>query len=437
MTTRIAGVVALMMTLPVGAAGQSPARQSAAEYVDTAGGVSLDDAVAQALEHEPSLRTARLAIDVARGERLQAGLRPNPLLSFGQQSEPGGTDKQTRLEMQWPLDLFRRTGRVRVAEQELAVAQHGFADRERQLAADVRIKYGEVSAAARVLSITDDLLAATTRQQTLVGARVDAGAATPLDRNLLRVEVQRLEADRASQSGALDRAMLELKRLLGVPVDAPFKIRDSLEALIAGETAPADSDMSQRAARRGDVLQAEARVGAARAEVDRAKREGRPDVSLVGGYMRMDAGFPQRGFDDLGVLQPVHGIFHYFSAGAVVTVPLLNRNQGAVAAADARRLAAEAGLESTRLTAQSEIAASRSRDEHARAALAAYTSDARGLARENLAVVRQTYDLGRVTLFDVLNEQRRYLDVELAYTAALREAYEARQALKAALGEVR
>ncbi|HWT44584.1 MAG TPA: TolC family protein, partial [Vicinamibacterales bacterium] len=362
MTTRIAGVVTLMMTLPAGAAAQAPARQSAAEYVDTAAGVSLDDAVAQALEHEPSLRTARLAIDVARGERLQAGLRPNPLLSFGQQSEPGGTDKQTRLEMQWPLDLFRRTGRVRVAEQELAVAQHGFADRERQLAADVRIKYGEVAAAARVLSITDDLLAATTRQQTLVGARVEAGAATPLDRNLLRVEVQRLEADRASQSGALDRAMLELKRLLGVPVDAPFKIRDSLEALIAGETAPADSDMSQRAARRGDVLQAEARVGAARAEVDRARREGRPDVSLVGGYMRMDAGFPQRGFDDLGVLQPVHGIFHYFSAGAVVTVPLLNRNQGAVAAADARRLAAEAGLESTRLTAQSEIAASRSRD---------------------------------------------------------------------------
>ena len=40
-------------------------------------------------------------------------------------------------------------------------------------------------------------------------------------------------------------------------------------------------------------------------------------------------------------------------------------------------------------------------------------------------------------LLDVLNEQRRYLDVERAYTDVLGEAYEARQALRAALGEVR
>jgi hypothetical protein len=37
----------------------------------------------------------------------------------------------------------------------------------------------------------------------------------------------------------------------------------------------------------------------------------------------------------------------------------------------------------------------------------------------------------------VLTEQRRYLDVERAFTAALREAYEARQALRRALGDVR
>jgi hypothetical protein len=40
-------------------------------------------------------------------------------------------------------------------------------------------------------------------------------------------------------------------------------------------------------------------------------------------------------------------------------------------------------------------------------------------------------------LLDVLTEQRRYLDVERAYTDVLREAYEARQSLRAAMGEVR
>jgi outer membrane protein TolC len=40
-------------------------------------------------------------------------------------------------------------------------------------------------------------------------------------------------------------------------------------------------------------------------------------------------------------------------------------------------------------------------------------------------------------LLDVLAEQRRYLDMQRAYTDVLREAYQARQALKQALGETR
>jgi cobalt-zinc-cadmium efflux system outer membrane protein len=160
-------------------------------------------------------------------------------------------------------------------------------------------------------------------------------------------------------------------------------------------------------------------------------------VSLFGMYMRMDAGFPQQGFNAAGNLERVRGVFHYVSGGAIVTVPVLNRNQGALAAAEAERTGAAARLEAARLTATSEIAAARSRDEYARRALQAYTGDALALARQNLDVIRQTYELGRGTLLDVLTEQRRYLDVERAYTDILREAYEARQMLKFALGDVR
>jgi outer membrane protein TolC len=52
-------------------------------------------------------------------------------------------------------------------------------------------------------------------------------------------------------------------------------------------------------------------------------------------------------------------------------------------------------------------------------------------------MVTQSYELGRATVIDVLAEQRRYLEVERAYTAALRAAYEARTALTRALGDVR
>jgi len=151
----------------------------------------------------------------------------------------------------------------------------------------------------------------------------------------------------------------------------------------------------------------------------------------------MDAGFPQQGFSSTGALEPIRSVFHYVSVGATVTLPVLSRNQGTVAAAEAERTGAAARVEAARLSAQSEIAAARSRDTNARRALDAYSHDAVGLAKQNLDVVRQTYELGRGTLLDVLNEQRRYLDVERAYTDVLREAYEAREMLKTALGDVR
>jgi outer membrane protein TolC len=107
------------------------------------------------------------------------------MLSFMQQTEPGGTDSQTRIEMQWPLDLYRKTGRVAVAEQEIQATQQSVSDRERLLAADVRMKYGEVVAAIRDLSVSDELIAATARQLELLRARVDQGGTPPLERNMV------------------------------------------------------------------------------------------------------------------------------------------------------------------------------------------------------------------------------------------------------------
>jgi outer membrane protein, heavy metal efflux system len=441
MRTRVAIVVVIMNALALTVVADAQTQTTltaAASYVDPVAGLTLNDAIGRALEHEPGLRASRAQIDMTRGLREQAALRPNPSLSFFQQQEPGGADNQTRVEVQWPLDLFRKTGRVQVADREVEVAQHATADRERTLVADVRLAYGQVATAVRTLTVTEQLLAATNRQLTLIASRVEQGATPPLDRDMLRVEVQRLEAERSLQVGVVERRFVELKRLLGIGADASLTLRTALEDLVREEVAPrALADQSGAPTTRADVLEAEARVRVAEAQIDRAQREGRPDMSLFGMYMRMDAGFPQQGFSPSGALEPIRSVFHYVSVGATVTLPVLSRNQGAIAAAEAERTGASAKVEAARLSAQSEIAAARSRDEHARRALDAYSADAITLARQNLVTVRQTYELGRGTLLDVLNEQRRYLDVERAYTDVLREAYEARETLKTAMGDVR
>jgi cobalt-zinc-cadmium efflux system outer membrane protein len=438
MTTRIVlSVLIAALMSPAAADAQAPRDTRVAErYVDPVTGLSLEQAIARALEQEPSLRAARSEIDVARGMRLQASLRPNSNVSFKRREEPGGTDNVTTVAVEWPLDLFRRSGRVAVADREVTAVQLAVADRERMLAAEVRMRYGDVLATVRDLAIFEELVAATRRQHEWLGSRVAEGATPPLERDLLDVELRRLESDRLLLAGRTEAALFELKRVLGMRADATLAVRDTLQELVRREAAmqiPTTPVLEQRA----DVREAAARVDVAAAKIDRVQAEGRFDVSLFANYMRMDAGFPQRGLTPDGSLERVRGLFHYVSAGAMIGVPVLNRNQGEIAAARAERSGAEAAHEAARLAADTELAAARARDEHARQAVNAYTGGAQTLARQNLTVVGQSYELGRVTVFDVLAEQRRYLEVERAYTDALRAAYEARTALNRALGGVR
>ncbi len=404
-------------------------------YVDERTGIGLDDAIARALEREPGLRAERTEIEMAVGQRQQASLRPNPTVMVERRQEPGGSDRVTSVGLEWPLDLFRRQGRVRVADGELTSTRLAVADRERLLAAEVRLQYGLAAAAARDVSVAVDLADTLERQVTLARARVTEGALPRLDRDLLEVEARRFQAERALAHGRADVAILQLKQLLGMTPDEPLLLRDTLDTL-ASRTGPAAARAGEAPqGSRPDVLQAQARLAVAGSRVDQARRDARVDVSLVASYMRMDTGFPQFGVGADGGMERVRGRFNSVSGGALVSLPMLNRNQGEVARAQADRAGALARLAAAELAARTEVATAQARHRRAQEAVALYQGGIRELARANLEVIRQTFDLGRATVFDVLTEQRRYLDFEQAYATLLREAWAAHAALKRALGE--
>jgi outer membrane protein, heavy metal efflux system len=443
MTRRITSsvVIATLLTTASATAQSSrdPAASLAVQFVEPANGLSLEQAIARALEQEPSLRATRSQVDVARGMRQQASLRRNPSVALEWRDEPGGTDHVASVGVEWPLELSRRGPRITVADRDVATARLSVAERERVLAADVRTRYGEVLAAIRNLEVFDDLVSATQTQFELLRSRAAEGASPPLERDLLEVELRRVRAERLLQAGRTEAAVFELKRVLGWKADAALTVRETLQDLVQRESAGASPAANAPATveQRADVREAAARTETAAARIDLAKSEGRVDVSLFANYMRMDTGFPQRGFAADGGLERVRGQFTYWSAGAMLTIPLLNRNQGEVAAARAGQTGAAAAYDAARLAAETELAAARAQDERAREALNLYGAAAQTLARQNLAVVSQSYELGRVTVFEVLSERRRYLDVERAYTETLRAAYEARTALNRALGEQR
>jgi cobalt-zinc-cadmium efflux system outer membrane protein len=364
--------------------------------------------------------------------RRQASLRPNPSLMFERREEPAGTDNQTTVQVSVPLDLFRRSARIEAADREIDVVNRSVGDRARVIVNDVTVKYGLASAALRDRSVADDVVAAARRELELLRQRVQEGASPPLDRDLLDVDVRQLESMRLLATARAESAMFELKRAVGLTAATPLMLTETLEVLAPVAALPDAGTPLQRP----DVLEAEARVQLADARIGEAQAAGRLDLSVFGSYMRMDAGFPQQGFGTTGDLERVRGVFHYVSGGAMVIVPLWNRNQGRVEAARAERVAAAARLEAVQLTAEAERAAALAQVTHTGAALDMVAGSLR-LARQNLDVVRQTYELGRGTLREVLIEQRRYLESEREYTAALQRAFEARASMQFAQGDMR
>lgn len=401
-------------------------QSSLAKYFDPRSGMTVDEAVAYALEHNGELAAVRKEIESARAMIKQASLRANPTLEVSGAKQINGMDYSTMAAVMLPLELGgRRATRVSVAERELELREKAQADRERVLAAEVRTKFGAALAQILRLGFAEDLLTTSQRGFRLVQARVTEGRTAPLEQNMVLVEVNRLRSMRELSEGQVEIAMLDLRNMIGTKPEEPLRLRGDFEKLTDPLVSP--SEATARALRdRPDLELMRATERLALAKIEQARSEGRPDASLTAGYQRMSSGFPVSGFNEAGQLRPVQDTFHYLTFGVSISLPVRNKNQGTIAAAVADAEAAKRRLEFAELTVRREVATAYARYERAARAMEIYRVGVVDQANTNLDVVRQTYELGSKTLLDYISEQRRYIELENGYIDALLETYSAR-----------
>jgi cobalt-zinc-cadmium efflux system outer membrane protein len=406
---------------------------SLAKYVDTDNGMTADKAAAYALAHNGELLAARKEIDAARALVKQAGLKANPKLDASVSQNVTGTDNNITLSGMLPLELGgRRSARIAVAEPEVEVREQMVADRERELAADVRAKFGEALAAILKLGFDEELISTSRRGYKLVVARVIEGRTAPLEQNMVLVEVNRLRSLREKSEGNVQVALLELRNMMGMGPEEPLRLRGDFDDLIS-LLPPLTEATEQALTQRPDLLAARAIEKLAEAQIEQARSTGRLDASLIAGYQRMKFGFPVRGIDDAGRLQPVQGNFNYLTFGISLDLPVRNKNQGAIEAAVAQSEAVKERREFVELTIRREVAAAYARYMSTARAAEIFRVGVRDQANRNLDVVRQTYELGSKTLLDYIAEQRRYIELENNYIDALLDTYKARVEIERAV----
>jgi cobalt-zinc-cadmium efflux system outer membrane protein len=407
---------------------------SLAKYVDAAGGMTADEAVRYALEHNGDLLALRKEVDAARGLTRQAGLRANPKLDVSVSQNVIGTDRNITANGMLPLELGgRRSARVLVAERELEIRELAVADRERLLTADVRQKFGEAIAATLKLGFDEELITTSQRGYNLVAARVTEGRTAPLEQNMVLVELNRLRSVKEQSEGKVQIAMLELRNLIGMTPEEPLRLKGDFKDLIT--PLPPVGDATTRAlSDRPDLKMAHAAEKLAEAQVEEARSQGRLDASLTAGYQLMKFGFPVNGINDAGQLQPVQGNFHYVTFGVSLDLPVRNKNQGSIEAAVAQSEAAKRRRDFGELTVRREVAAAYAQYNSAARAAEIFRVGVRDQASKNLDVVKQIYEYGAKTLIDYINQQRQFIELENSYIDSLLDAYKGRVEIERATG---
>lgn len=423
----------LALTTAYALPAQSIPSRMAADFLDSQNGMSEAELVTRALAANPELAAQRQEIAMTAGEVSQARLRKNPSLTLGGLKEINGDDNRFSIGGSVALELFgRRARRTEVAERKLNAAQDAVEDRERLLAGEVRMRFGEALASIRNLEFVEQLLSANREFLKLMEDRVHEGASPPLDAEETRVEVSRMEALRIDYQAKAEIAVLALKDAAGVQPEEAIRLKGSLEL------APRGYDqkllLQWAAARRPDLAFQRANEAVATANLRQQQAEAKPDVSVFGSYERPNTGFSLQGVDAAGNLRPIRQTFNYAVFGLDISLPLFNRNQGAIASNTAAIQAARSQVAAADLGLKYEVIQNLVRFESAQTRVAVYRSGVRDQAARNLDVVRKTYGYGRIPLLEVIAEQRRYIDLETGFTDVLLDAYAARVALEQAVG---
>jgi outer membrane protein, heavy metal efflux system len=384
-------------------------------------GSAIEALVARALAEAPALEAARAQVRVAEGQRQQAALRPNPIAAVDRRERFGGLDNQTVIGLTVPLDLFRKDVRVALADERVTRSNWMVEEASLTRAQEVRGHAAAVLAARRQLDVATRIAQVARSRFELLVARAESGAGRPLDRDLADVEWRRADVERVQWAAQVTMAEAELQAVVGSVLDAGRALPLSLEeevALTAVAVSPGggvDGRPDLRA-----LMAEEAMAEAAR---ELAVSEGRWNLAVSAAYMRRTVSMAggREGMNEAMV-------------GVMVDLPWRNRRQGEVAAAEATRQSVAADLAQRRLDATAEVDVARAREHSAAEIVARYQDGWVALAQRNLDVVSEAWTLGEATLFDVIDEERRFLALQADYTMAMRELIDARAELRRVLG---
>jgi len=275
--------------------------------------ITMQQAVEQALAHNPVLLAAQQNLLSMKGQEVEAGLRQNPDFSlYGTDlSNPASSATPYGYSLQMSR-LFergqKRRWRLDSARAQTAQTDGQYHDQIRQITLQVKQNFTTMLLAKATLKLAQDNLSSFRHELQINHDRYDAGDIGKLDYERLDLQLAQFESDETSAEMNLVQASDQLQTLIGS--QQPSRSFDITGELVPPALPATLTDLEQKAlAARPDYRAAQAAVHVADANVKLAYANGTTDPTLEGEY------------DHSGTLS---------SYGFYVTIPIriFDRNQG-------------------------------------------------------------------------------------------------------------
>lgn len=409
---QIALAVSALLLLPAATANAQSGRVS----FDWAGEVqpvsavqtpnSLEGLQKLALENNPTLEQARAGVKRSRGKRIQAGLYPNPTLGYT--ASEIGNDGEAGQQGAFLGQEIVTAGKLRlsrnVASYKLKQSEWSYSAQEMRVANAVRQEYYKVLVAEQMRDLSQDIVKLTNAGYQAVKTSLrDRGT----QRDLLRAKI---EVDRAYllMTSAQNDYLAAWRRLAIVVGDSELSAVHLEGDLRKNIPALSWQGAWQRVAENNPLLcRTREGVELARAALRRSRVEPIPNVTLQGTAQY-----------DFSTRTHVAGV----QIG--IPLPVRNRNQGNISAAEADYIRAVQEVDRQELLLQRLLADVFRDYATSRAQVTRYQKSIVPSSRESLDLHRALFNEGEINYIELLTAQRDFTRTNQEYVQALAKLWE-------------
>ncbi|WP_411390058.1 TolC family protein [Pseudomonas sp. MPB23] len=378
--------------------------------------ISLPQALSTAMDANPDMAAARQEIGIADGARKQAGLIPNPTISYDVEDTRRSTS-QTTVTLSQTLELGGKRGaRVDVATYGQTAAQLELDRRVNALRAEVVQAFYAALRAQTGLDLAKQSLELTERGLRIVDGRVRAGKSSPVEAT--RAQVQLAEAKLQVRRAETEKATAyqQLAQITGSSVT----VFDRLDSPTLSPGLPPDAEeLLSRLDQTAEMRQAVVQIDKSDASLGSEKAQRIPDLTVSVGSQY-----------DRSVRERVNTV------GLSMPLPLFDRNQGNILSASRRADQARDQRNAVELRLRSETQTAVNQWATAMQEVESYDKTILPSAQQAVETATRGFEMGKFGFIEVLDAQRTLIVARGQYLDSLATATNARAQVERVYGDV-